>query len=104
MTRSSVYARALRRDAAVLLEDLEAGRWVPSEAERDFAEGLARLPWDGPHYRAALSQVPDAVRSSRLLDVLAPAVDVLDQAAAADIDQALVVRLRLLVDALAPAP
>ncbi|GAB2627754.1 hypothetical protein GCM10027168_69380 [Streptomyces capparidis] len=73
MTRSTVYARALRRDAAVLLEDLEVGRWVPSEAERDFAEGLARLPWDGPHYRAALDHVPPQVRGGRLLGVLAPA-------------------------------
>ncbi|GAB2628212.1 hypothetical protein GCM10027168_69930 [Streptomyces capparidis] len=103
MTRSTVFAQALSRDAAALLEDLQAGRWVPSEAEQDFAEGVARLPRDGPHFRAALSQVPDAVRSSRLLDVLAPAVDVLDQAEA-DVEQALVVQLRLLVDALAPAP
>ncbi|GAB2580681.1 hypothetical protein GCM10027168_11890 [Streptomyces capparidis] len=40
---------------------------MPSEAERDFAEGLARLPWDGAHFRAVLSQVPDAVRGGRLL-------------------------------------
>ncbi|WP_461009677.1 hypothetical protein [Streptomyces capparidis] len=65
---------------------------------------MARLPWDGPHFRATLSQIPDAVRGGRLLDVLDPVVDVLDQAAAADIDQALVVGLRLLVDALAPTP
>ncbi|GAB2592059.1 hypothetical protein GCM10027168_26470 [Streptomyces capparidis] len=45
--------------------------------------------------------MPEDVCGSRLLDVLAPAVDVLDQP---DVGRDLVVELRVLVDALAPPP
>ncbi|MEU5647640.1 hypothetical protein [Streptomyces milbemycinicus] len=41
-----------------------------------------------------------SVRSGRLIDVLAPATEVLDQAA--DVDQDMVLQLRVLIDALAP--
>jgi hypothetical protein len=44
--------------------------------------------------------VPPGVRSGRLIDVLEPAVDVLDQAAIEDV----VLQLRVLVDALTAAP
>ncbi|MCA1224197.1 hypothetical protein [Streptomyces sp. 8L] len=43
---TSVVAEALRRDAAVLLEEYRAGRWVPDPAEQELAElelcGVAR--------------------------------------------------------------
>ncbi|WP_169317020.1 hypothetical protein [Actinacidiphila oryziradicis] len=45
-------------------------------------------------------EVPAAVRSGRLIDVLEPAVTVLDDAAAGDT----VVQLRVLIDALTAAP
>ncbi|MDT9692744.1 hypothetical protein Q5762_31345 [Streptomyces sp. P9(2023)] len=67
-----VLVDALRRDAAALVEQYGAGRWVPEQAEGEFAEGLARGRWDGAFFRACLRDVPSAVRSGRLVDVLAP--------------------------------
>ena len=97
-------AEALCRDAAALLEAYQAGIWTPDAAEVELAEGLARGRWDGPFFRAALREVPPAARHGRLIEVLELAVEVLDQA---DLDgwlQAVVLQLRVLVDALATAP
>ncbi|MFF0754551.1 hypothetical protein [Streptomyces sp. NPDC004267] len=94
-----VFAEALRRDAAALLEQYEAGRWAPEQAERELAEGLARGQWDGAFFRACLRDVPPTVRSGRLIDVLAPAADALDRG---DVDRDVVLQLRVLVDALTP--
>jgi hypothetical protein len=58
--------------------------------------------WDGAFFRAALRDVVPAVRSGRLMDVLEPAVDVFDQAAAVPAD--VVLQLRVLVDALTAEP
>lgn len=55
--------------------------------------------WTGPFFRASLRDVPSAVRSGRLIDVLAPAAEVLDQA---DVDQDVVHQLRVLIDAITP--
>ncbi|WP_369386370.1 hypothetical protein AB5J72_01220 [Streptomyces sp. CG1] len=43
--------------------------------------------------------MPPAVRSGRLIDVFAPATQVLDQA---DVDGVLVHKLRVLIDAITP--
>lgn len=96
MTTSAV-AEALRRDAAVLLEEYRAGQWVPEPAEHELAEQVARGRWDAHFLRAALREVPAAVRAGRLADVLAPAADVVGQEAGADDT---VLQLRVLVDAL----
>jgi hypothetical protein len=90
---------AVRQDAVALLAAYEAGRWVPEDAERELAEGLAMRQWTGPSFRASLRDVPLAVRSGRLIDVLAPATEVLDQA---DVDQDVVRQLRILIDAITP--
>ncbi|MBP3081528.1 hypothetical protein WP39_29820 [Streptomyces sp. 604F] len=92
-------ATAVRQDAGALLAAYEAGQWVPEQAERELAEGLAMGQWTGPYFRASLCGVPPAVRSGRLIDQLAPAIKVLDQA---DVDQDVVRRLRLLIDAITP--
>jgi len=70
---TNVLAAALTRDAAALLQAYEAGQWVPEQAERELAEGLALGQWSGPFFRALLREVPPTVRSSQLIDVLAPA-------------------------------
>ena len=92
-------AEALRRDAAALLEAYRAGTWVPAPEEREFAEDLARGVWGALFFRAALREVPAAVRYGRLADVLAPAAEVFDQAHA-DVGEDTVLQLRALVDAL----
>ncbi len=92
-----MLADAVRQDAAALLEQYETGRWAPEEAERELAEGFARGQWGEAFFRACLRDVPPAVRSGRLIDVLAPAADVLDRS---DVDQDVVLQLRVLVDAL----
>ncbi|MFG3499275.1 hypothetical protein [Streptomyces sp. NPDC047928] len=94
-----VLADAVRQDAAALLEQYEDGRWAQEQAERELAEGLARGQWSGAFFRACLRDVPPAVRSGRLVDVLAPAADVLDRG---DVDRDVVLQLRVLVDALTP--
>ncbi|MEC3992018.1 hypothetical protein VSR01_00065 [Actinacidiphila sp. DG2A-62] len=101
MTTTSALGQALCRDAAVLLESYRAGAWVPDPAERDLAEGLARGRWDAHFLRAALREVAPEVRAGRLIDVLAPAADILDQAAAGE---DVVLQLRVLVDALTTWP
>ncbi|MEV2235814.1 hypothetical protein AB0H69_45695 [Streptomyces phaeochromogenes] len=92
-------ADAVLRDAARLLQAYEAGQWVPEPAERELAEGLALGQWSGSFLRAALRDIPPTVQSGRLIDVLAPACEVLDQA---DVDEHLARRLRVLIDALTP--
>ncbi|RNG21617.1 hypothetical protein EEJ42_22505 [Streptomyces botrytidirepellens] len=72
---------------------------VPEQAERELAEGLALGQWSGPFFRALLREVPPAVQSGRLIDVLAPATEVLDQA---DVDENVVRQLRVLIDAITP--
>ncbi|MGP3979432.1 hypothetical protein ACTWQF_36580 [Streptomyces sp. 8N114] len=47
----------------------------------------------------SLRHLPPQVRSGRLIGVLAPAAEVLDQV---DMDQKLVLRLRVLLDTLSP--
>ncbi|MGP3991570.1 hypothetical protein [Streptomyces sp. 3N207] len=98
MTTNSL-ADALRRDRAALLEAYDSGLWAPRSAERELAEDLARSPWNGTVFRASLRHLPPTVRSGRLIEVLAPAAEVLDQA---DVDQELVLRLRVLLDTLSP--
>jgi hypothetical protein len=88
-------------DAAVLLDSYRSGAWVPDPAERDLAEGLARGRWDAHFLRAALREVAPGVRAGRLIDVLAPAADIVDQAAGAE---DVVLQLRVLVDALTTWP
>ncbi|MEU5298583.1 hypothetical protein [Streptomyces umbrinus] len=87
------------RDAARLLQAYEAGQWVPEQAERELAEGLALGQWSGPFLRASLRDIPPTVQSGRLIDVLAPACEILDQA---DVDEDVVRRLRVLIDVLTP--
>jgi hypothetical protein len=101
VTITSALGQALCRDAAVLLEGYRAGAWVPDPAERDLAEGLARGRWDGHFLRAALREVAPEVRDGRLIDVLAPAADIVDQAAGGE-DVA--PQVRVLVDALTTRP
>jgi hypothetical protein len=101
VTTESALGEALRRDAAVLLESYRAGTWVPDPAERDLAEGLARSRWDAHVLRVALREVDPAVRAGRLIDVLAPAADIVDQAAGGE---DVVLQLRVLVDALTAWP
>ncbi|SEG94802.1 hypothetical protein SAMN05216223_13126 [Actinacidiphila yanglinensis] len=98
---TSGLAEALRRDAAVLLEDYRSGAWVPDPAERELAEGLGRSRWDAHVLRAVLREVSPGVRSGRLVDVLAPAAGIVDQAAGAE---DVVLQLRVLVDALTTWP
>lgn len=98
---TTALAQALLRDAAALLEAYQARTWTPAPAEREFAEDLARSRWTGTSFREALRDVPPAVRSGRLIDILEPAAAVLDQGAAADDT---VLQLRVLVDALTAAP
>ncbi|WP_051950297.1 hypothetical protein [Actinacidiphila yeochonensis] len=101
MTTTSALSEALCRDAAVLLESYRSGAWVPDPAERELAEGLARSRWDAHVLRAALREVPPTVRSGRLVDVLAPAADIVDQEpGVGDV----VLQLRVLVDALTTWP
>lgn len=98
---TSVVAKALRQDAAVLLEEYRARQWVPDPAEHELAKQVARSHWDAHFLRAALREVPAAVRAGRLADVLAPAADVVGQEA--DAEDA-VLQLRVLVDALTARP
>lgn len=101
MTTTSALAEALRRDAAVLLESYRAGAWVPDPAERHLAEGLAHSRWDAHVLRAALREPAPGVRGGRLVDVLAPAADIVDQEPGAGDT---VLQLRVLVDALTTWP
>ncbi|MEU9211214.1 hypothetical protein AB0D27_25545 [Streptomyces sp. NPDC048415] len=55
--------------------------------------------WTGPYFRASLCDGPPAVRSGQLIDVLAPAIEILDQA---DVDQDVVRCLRVLIAAITP--
>lgn len=100
---TSVVADALRRDAAVLLEEYRDGRWVPDPAEHELAELVARGRWDAHFLRAALraAAVRAAVRAGRLAAVLAPAADVVGQQAGAEDP---VLQLRVLADALTARP
>ncbi|MEU2718228.1 hypothetical protein [Streptomyces sp. NPDC007205] len=50
-------------------------------------------------FHASLRDVSPAVRSGRLIDVLAPATEVLDQA---NVDEGLVRQLHVLIDAITP--
>ncbi|MET7715473.1 hypothetical protein [Streptomyces sp. NPDC005407] len=72
-------ADAVLRDSASLLQAYEDGQWVPEQAEREVAEGLALGQWSGPFFRASLREAPPTVQSGRLIGVLAPACEVLDQ-------------------------
>ncbi|WP_329321633.1 hypothetical protein [Streptomyces sp. NBC_01262] len=99
---TTALADALRRDAAALLEAYGNRTWTPAPEEHDLAEGLARALWSGSAFRTALRDVPPAVRSGRLIDVLEPAAAVLDDGAADQEDT--VLQLRVLVDALTAAP
>lgn len=101
MTTTSVLGEAVRRDAAVLLESYRAGTWSPDPAERDLAEGLARSRWDAHVLRVALREPAPGVRGGRLVDVLAPAADIVDQEPGAG---DAVLQLRVLVDALTAWP
>jgi hypothetical protein len=99
---TTALTEALNRDAGALLAAYRSGTWVPAPAERELVEGLARGRWDASFFRAALRDVAPTVRAGRLIDVLEPAVDVFDQAAAAPAD--VVLQLRVLVDALTAEP
>lgn len=96
-------AEALRCDAATLLKAYQSGTWVPTPEEHELAEDLARGHWDPQYFRTALREVPPAVRSGRLVDVLVPAAEVFDQTNAA-VDEDVVLQLRALVDALTAYP
>jgi hypothetical protein len=97
---TTALARALHRDAAALLAAYRTRTWTPAPEEHELAESLARARWSGACFRAALREARPAVRSGRLIDVLEPAVTVLDDDAAADT----VLQLRVLIDALTAAP
>jgi hypothetical protein len=101
VTTTSALGAALRRDAAVLLESYRSGDWVPDPAERELAEGLAHGRWDAHFLRAALREAAPGVRAGRLVDVLAPAADIVDQGQGAE---DVVLQLRVLVDALTARP
>ncbi|MCQ4084369.1 hypothetical protein NGB36_28255 [Streptomyces sp. RB6PN25] len=96
-------AEALRRDAAVLLDAYRTHRWVPQPGERELADELARGRWDAQFLRAALRKVPPDARGGRLIDVLEPATEVFDQAAD-KVPAAVMLQLRVLVDALTTTP
>lgn len=96
---TGAFAEALRRDSAALREQYEAGQWVPEPAERQLAGDLARGQWSEVFFRACLRDALAAVRSGRLIGVVAPAAELLDREG---VDHRLVLQLRLLVDALAP--
>ncbi|SEO98194.1 hypothetical protein SAMN05216267_106414 [Actinacidiphila rubida] len=85
----------------MLLESYRSGTWVPDPAERTLAEGLARSRWDAHVLRAVLREATPGVRAGRLVDVLAPATDVVGQAPGTD---DVVLQLRVLVDALTTWP
>ncbi|MFC8360838.1 hypothetical protein ACFUIY_13300 [Streptomyces griseorubiginosus] len=91
---------ALARDAASLLAAYDVGTWMPTEGERNLADGLARAHWGPGTPRAFLREVSLEVRSGRLVEVLDPVATVLETAEAPGRDGA-VVALRQLVDALA---
>lgn len=44
---TSVVAQALRRDAAILLEEYRAGRWVPDPAEHESELGVGTVVING---------------------------------------------------------
>lgn len=96
---TNVLAAALSRDSAALLQAYETGQWVPEQAERELAEDLTLGQLSGPFFRTLLREVPPTVRSGRLIDMLAPATEVLDQA---DVDEDVVRQLRVLIDATTP--
>jgi len=91
---------ALERDARALLEEYDGGAWSPNAGELLLADGLARAQWSGPAFRASLREVPQAVRTGRLIDVLDPATVVLKSTDPSQARPALLA-LRQLVDALA---
>jgi hypothetical protein len=101
VTTTSALGEAVRRDAAVLLESYRSGTWVPDPAERELAEGLARSRWDAHVLRTVLREPAPGVRGGRLVDVLAPAADIVDQEPGAE---DVVLQLRVLVDALTTWP
>lgn len=87
-----------------LLEEYQAGAWVPTPEEQDFADDLARVPWNTHLLRAGLRELPCAVRDGRLVSVLDPAVQLMDLTDAdAGVDDALL-RLWVLIDVLTAAP
>lgn len=90
-------AAALHSDTANLLKDYQDGTWVPTPAEQELASALARAHWDEHLLPTALRDVPQALRSGRLIDVLAPAADHFSAAG----PHGLAPQLRLLIDALA---
>ncbi|CAG7623783.1 hypothetical protein [Actinacidiphila bryophytorum] len=55
-----------------------AGTWVPEPTERELAEGLARSRWDAHVLRTALREAAPEARSGRLVNMLAPAADIVD--------------------------
>lgn len=93
-------AEALERDALALLDEYDAGSWQPSRGGQTLADGLARSPWDGTVFRAALRDATDDLRQGRLIDVLDPAVAVLEAADTRAARPALLA-LRHLMDAVA---
>ncbi|MEU7088021.1 hypothetical protein [Streptomyces achromogenes] len=93
-------AQALERDALVFLAEYDAGSWRPTVGEHLLAEGLARSPWDGTVFRAALRSLTDDVRGGRLVDVLAPAASLLESVDTSVARPALLA-VRQLLDALA---
>lgn len=64
-------------------------------------KGLARSRWDAHVLRAAFREPAPGVRGGRLVDVVAPAADVVDQEPGAG---DAVLQLRVLVDALTTWP
>ncbi|MEU2872991.1 hypothetical protein ABZ769_27970 [Streptomyces olivoreticuli] len=85
-------------DVAALLAEYEARTWVPTQAERAFAEDLARGQTSGARLRAGLREAPPG----RLIDVLVPAAAVLEREP--PLPEDLVLAVRRLLDAVAPLP
>ncbi|MEU1623135.1 hypothetical protein ABZ479_38330 [Streptomyces sp. NPDC005722] len=88
--------------AAGLLHDYRAGTWLPTDQERDLADGLARTRWSEHSLRAGLRGASPAVAGGRLGGVLDQAVQVLAETPAAATDDTLL-QVRVLVDALTSA-
>ncbi|MGI5255615.1 hypothetical protein [Actinacidiphila glaucinigra] len=84
--------------AAGLLHHYHPGTWLPTDQERDLADGLAHARWSEHSLPASLRSAPPAVADGHLGGVLDQAVQVLAKTPAAT--DGTLLQVRVLVDAL----